>query len=173
MTQAKTELRDGSRHDGQSYRIQYAKDIAVTGTTFTLAGYRYSTSGYYDFQEANEIDPGNFNDWRRTYNKRSKAQINISQSLGEYGNFYVNGYQQDFWRQKGYERSLSTGYNLSYNGISYSVDYTYTRAPIYEGRNSKDQQLSFSVQVPWRKCCLAAGLATTSTRARRAIPPRM
>uniref|UniRef100_UPI001C127245 fimbria/pilus outer membrane usher protein n=1 Tax=Vibrio cholerae TaxID=666 RepID=UPI001C127245 len=71
--------------------------------TFTLAGYRYSTSGYYDFQEANEIDPGNFNDWRRTYNKRSKAQININQSLGEYGNFYINCYQQDFWRQKGYE----------------------------------------------------------------------
>jgi len=151
VTQAKTELRDGSRHNGQSYRIQYAKDIAATGTTFTLAGYRYSTSGYYDFQEANEIDPGNFNDWRRTYNKRSKAQINISQSLGEYGNFYVNGYQQDFWRQKGYERSLSAGYNLSYNGISYGVDYTYTQAPIYEGRNSKDQQLSFNVQVPLEK----------------------
>ncbi|AZD09519.1 type 1 fimbriae anchoring protein FimD [Pseudomonas chlororaphis] len=151
VTQAKAELRDGSRHNGQSYRIQYAKDIATTGTTFTLAGYRYSTSGYYDFQEANEIDPGNFNNWRRTYNKRSKAQININQSLGEYGNFYVNGYQQDFWRQKGYERSLSAGYNVSHNGVSYGVDYTYSQAPAYEGRNSKDQQLSFNVQVPLEK----------------------
>jgi outer membrane usher protein len=151
VTQAKTELRDGSRHNGQSYRIQYAKDIAASGTTFTLAGYRYSTSGYYDFQEANEIDPDNFNDWRRTYNKRSTAQININQSLGDYGNFYINGYQQDFWRQKGYERSVSAGYNLSHNGVSYGVDYTYTQAPVNEGRNNKDQQLSFNVQVPLEK----------------------
>lgn len=151
VTQAKTELRDGTRHNGQSYRFQYAKDIAATGTTFTLAGYRYSTSGYYDFQEANEIDPGNFNDWRRTYNKRSKAQLNISQSMGEYGNFYINGYQQDFWREKGYERSVSAGYNVSYSGVTYGVDYTYSQAPAYEGRNSKDQQLSFNVQVPLNK----------------------
>ncbi|WP_242487724.1 fimbria/pilus outer membrane usher protein [Pseudomonas sp. TH31] len=148
VTQAKTELRDGSRDSGQSYRFQYAKDIAATGTSFTLAGYRYSTSGYYDFQEANEIDPENFNNWRGTYNKRSKAQVNVNQSLGGYGNFYVNGYQQDFWRQKGYERSLSAGYNTSYKGVTYGLDYTYTQAPVYEGRDSKDQQLSFYVQVP-------------------------
>lgn len=148
VTQAKTELRDGTRDSGQSYRFQYAKDVAATGTSFTLAGYRYSTSGYYDFQEANEIDPENFNNWRGVYNKRSKAQINVTQSLGNYGNFYVNGYQQDFWRQKGYERSVSAGYNTSYKSVIYGVDYTYTQAPVYEGRNSKDQQLSFYVQVP-------------------------
>lgn len=148
VTQAKTELRDGTRHDGQSYRIQYGKDIAATGTTFTLAGYRYSTSGYYDFQEANEIDPENFNNWRTRYNKRSKAQLNINQSMGEYGNFYINGYQQDFWRQKGYERSVSAGYNVSYSGVNYGVSYTYSQMPTSEDRNRKDQQLAFSVQVP-------------------------
>lgn len=151
VTQAKTELRDGSRDSGQSYRFKYAKDIATTGTSFTLAGYRYSTSGYYDFQEANEIDPENFNNWRGIYNKRSKAQVNVTQSLGEYGNFYVNGYQQDFWRQKGYERSVSAGYSTSYNGVIYGMDYTYTQAPVYEGRYSKDQQLSLYVQVPLDK----------------------
>ena len=148
VTQAKTQLRNGSRDSGQSYRFQYSKDIATTGTSFTLAGYRYSTSGYYDFQEANEIDPDNFNNWRGAYNKRSKAQVNISQSLGDYGNFYVNGYQQDFWGHKGYERTVSAGYNTSYNGVTYGLDYSFTQAPVYEGRDSKDQQLSFYVQVP-------------------------
>ncbi|HJH19379.1 MAG TPA: fimbrial biogenesis outer membrane usher protein [Pseudomonas lactis] len=148
VTQAKTQLRNGSRDSGQSYRFQYSKDIATTGTSFTLAGYRYSTSGYYDFQEANEIDPDNFNNWRGTYNKRSKAQVNISQSLGDYGNFYVNGYQQDFWGHKGYERTVSAGYNTSYNGVTYGLDYSFTQAPVYEGRDSKDQQLSFYIQVP-------------------------
>lgn len=151
VTQSKAELRDGSRHKGQSYRAQYSKDIVATGTSFTLGSYRYSTSGYFDFQEANEIDPDNFNDWRRTYNKRSRAQVNVSQSLGDKGNFYVNGYQQDFWGKKGYERSVSAGYNVNHNGIHYGVDYTYSQAPAYEGRNSKDQQLSVSVQIPLEK----------------------
>jgi outer membrane usher protein len=148
VTQAQTELRDGSKHDGQSVRFLYAKDIEATGTTFTLAGYRYSTSGYYDFQEANEIDPGNFNDWRGIYTKRSKAQVNINQSLGDYGNFYLNGYQQDFWRQSGYERSLTAGYNLSHRGVTYGVSYTYSQAPADAGRYGNDQQLAFSVQMP-------------------------
>ena len=148
VSQARTELRQGSRHDGQSVRFQYAKDIAATNTTFTLAGYRYSTSGYYDFQEANEIDPGNFNDWRRLYNRRSRAQLNINQSLGEYGNFYINGYQQDFWRQTGYERSLSAGYNLSRGGVTYGLSYAYTQTPAYNGRKRNDQQLAFNIQLP-------------------------
>lgn len=147
VSQARTALRDGSRHNGQSVRFQYAKDVAATNTTFTLAGYRYSTRGYYDFQEANDIDPGNFNDWRRLFNRRSRAQLNINQSLGEYGNFYINGYQQDFWQQSGFERSLTTGYNLSRGGVTYGVSYVYTQTPAYDKRNRDDQQLSFNIQI--------------------------
>jgi len=147
VSQARTELRDGARYSGQSVRVQYAKDIAATQTTFTLAGYRYSTQGYYDFQEANEIAPGNFNDWRRLYNRRSRAQLNINQALGGYGNFYINGYQQDYWQQAGYERSLATGYNLSHNGVTYGLSYVYTQTPADNARHRTDQQLAVTVQI--------------------------
>ncbi|UJD82592.1 fimbrial biogenesis outer membrane usher protein [Serratia rubidaea] len=147
VTLAKTQLHDGSQHRGQSYRFQYAKDVEATNTTFTLAGYRYSTSGFYDFQEANELGFDG-NTWRQKYNKRSKAQINVNQSLKEYGNFYVSAYQQDYWGQTGYERNLSAGYNLSYNAISYGLNYTYSQAP---GNNANDQQFAFNVQVPLSK----------------------
>ncbi|QEW32556.1 fimbrial biogenesis outer membrane usher protein [Erwinia billingiae] len=148
ITQAKTELRDGSSHSGQSYRFQYAKDIEVTKTTFTLAGYRYSTSGFYDFQEANELGSNSLNDWQQRTNKRSKAQVNINQSLNQYGNFYLSAYQQDYWRQSGYERNISAGYNLSYNSITYGLSYTYSQAP---GNNADDRQYAFSVQIPLSK----------------------
>lgn len=148
VTQARTELGNGSKHAGQSYRFQYAKDIETTGTTFTLAGYRYSTSGYYDFQEANEVDPDNFGDWRRTYNKRSKVQLNMNQRLGDYGSVYLSAHQQDFWQQKGKERSVSAGYNTTHRGVNYGVNYTYSQASALSGRNGNDQQLSFSVQMP-------------------------
>lgn len=147
-TQANTKLNDGSHHTGQSYRFQYAKDIDITNTTFTLAGYRYSTSGFYDFQEANELGFFGGDDWRRNYNKRSKAQANINQSLKEYGNFYISAYQQDYWGSKGYERNLSTGYNLSHAGITYGLNYTYSQAP---GNNANDQQVAFNVQISLSK----------------------
>lgn len=150
VTQAQTEISDSSSHRGQSYRFLYSKNIKATDTTFTLAGFRYSTGGYYDFQEANDIDPDNFNNWRET-NKRSKAQVNINQSFGDKGNFYINGYQQNFWRQNRYERSLTAGYNFNYRGISYGLAYTMNQALANAGRNDKDQQLAFKVQIPLGK----------------------
>ncbi|MGF6192415.1 outer membrane usher protein [Serratia sp. 509] len=147
ITQANTQLRDNSSHTGQSYRFQYAKDVEATHTTFTLAGYRYSTRGFYDFQEANEL--GSYgNAWRQSYNKRSKAQVNVNQSLQDYGNLYVSAYQQDYWGGAGYERNLSAGYNLSHNAITYGVNYTYSQAP---GHSANDQQFAFNMQVPLSK----------------------
>ena len=149
ITQAKTELSTGQDKTGQSYRFQYAKDIEATNTNFTLAGYRYSTSGFYDFQEANEIGSmGRDNQWRENYNKRSKAQLNINQSLQDYGNLYINAYQQDYWGRSGVERSMSLGYSLGSRGVTYGLSYTLSQSP---EQNHKDQQLSFNVQVPFDK----------------------
>lgn len=147
VTQAQAELSDSTRHQGRSFRVQYAKDIKQTGTSFTLAGYRYATSGFYDFREANEIGADSDSSWRSLYNKRSKTQLNVSQALDDYGSLYVSGYQQTFWGKTGYERNVSTGYNFSHAGINYNFSYTYSALPVGRG-NQTDQQLAFSVQVP-------------------------
>lgn len=163
VTQANTELQSGIKSSGQSYRFQYAKDIEATNTTFTLAGYRYSTKGFYDFQEANEIGSFSRDDmWRESYNKRSKAQLNINQSLEKYGNFYINAYQQDYWQRNGVERNVSLGYNLGYQDVNYGLNYSYNESP---GRSGSDQQLSFSVQMPldklWPSSWASYNLATS------------
>ncbi|CAI1525189.1 fimbria/pilus outer membrane usher protein [Serratia proteamaculans] len=150
ITQAKSKLPNNTDSTGQSYRIQYSKDIALTGTTFTLASYRYSTEGFYTFQEVNEIGtfpsgtPGNSN-VGYNYNKRSKSQLNLNQSFKEYGSIYISAYQQDYWRMKGYQRTINTGYSQSIYGISYSLNYSYSQTP---GAQTGDKQLSFSMQVP-------------------------
>ncbi|WP_236699811.1 fimbria/pilus outer membrane usher protein [Type-E symbiont of Plautia stali] len=140
MTMADSQLigDESNRQRGQSYRLQYSKTVAATDTTVTLASYRYSTEGFYTFQEVNE-----FNSQR--YNKRSRLQLNLNQLLQNWGSFYISAYQQDFWRKFGYERNLSTGFNTSINGISYSLGYTYSETP---GNAQKDQILSLNVQVP-------------------------
>ncbi|PFH11520.1 outer membrane usher protein [Collimonas sp. PA-H2] len=148
VTHARTALRDSASQTGQSYRLRYAKDLAATGTTFTLAGYRYSTAGFYDFTEANYAEQDVFGGGQRLFNKRSRAELNVNQSLQGYGNFYLNGFQQDYWRQNGYQRSLVAGYNGNFRGFSYGIGYTYSQVPSDGGRNGNHQQLAFNVQIP-------------------------
>ncbi|CAK6495286.1 Outer membrane usher protein YraJ [Pantoea sp. Nvir] len=142
-TLAESKLQDGktTRQQGQSYRLQYSKTVTTTDTTVTLASYRYSTQGFYTFQEVNDYSS-------QRYNKRSRLQLNLSQSLSSWGSFYISAYQQDYWRRTGYERSISTGINTSISDISYSLGYTYSETPGYE---KKDQILAFSMQVPLSK----------------------
>jgi outer membrane usher protein FimD/PapC len=82
VTVADSQLDDEKkrRSRGQSYRVQYSKTVATTATTVTLASYRYSTEGFYTFQEVNEFSS-------QRYNKRSRLQLNLSQSLQSWGNF--------------------------------------------------------------------------------------
>lgn len=157
-TQAYTTLDssiDGSdqSHDGQSYRFQYSKDIAATDSTVTLAGYRYSTEGFYTFQEAmdyRDFDDGDYVDSH--YNKRSKVQLNLTQNLmgGDWGSMSFSGYQQDYWNEDGYERNLSVSYSNSIlNGITWTLMYAYTE---YANTNSdNNQQLALNVSVPLSK----------------------
>jgi len=155
VTQAGSTLQDASKHSGHSLRAQYAKDIFQTGTTFTLAGYRYSTEGFYDFQETNEIFADEDDRWRSLYNKRSKVTVQISQSLDDFGSLYVTALQQDYWGQHGRERTLMAGYSGSYKGVTIGLTYSATQTPGSE----RDQQVSFNVQVP-----LGADRTTTWAR---------
>ncbi|WP_338802912.1 fimbria/pilus outer membrane usher protein [Xenorhabdus griffiniae] len=143
VTYAKTNLMSNSNNYGQSYRFQYAKDLSQTGTNLTLAGYRYSTQNFYDFKEANELNPAIDG---RSSNKRSKLQLHINQSLGDWGTIYLSAFQQDYWHQKGYEKNVSAGYNTSYNSFNYSLNYSHSAFP---GSNRSEQIVSFSVQVPF------------------------
>lgn len=155
-TWARTQL-PGKTDEGVSLRMQYAKDIALTDTTFTLMSYRYSTSGFHDFKEANgDInksyfpntgEPGSPEDWRYQRNKRSKTQMNVNQRLGDWGNLNLSAYQQDYWGGDT-ERNINLGYNTSINGINYGLNYSYSRTPWY---SESDQVLSLSVQIPFAR----------------------
>lgn len=126
---------------GQSYRFQYAKSLLNTGTSVTLAGYRYSTKGYYDFSEAND------NPLAQTrMNKRSRLQANISQTLASYGSVYLNSYQQDFWGRAGTEKTISAGFNANWNSVSYGVNYAYSDMP---GNSKVNHLMAFNMSIPF------------------------
>lgn len=149
LTAARTAFDDG-RDDanGLSWRAQYAKDFPATNTMVTLASYRYSSSGFYTFQEAldqrDKPDDNGLYSYRQTNNRRSRLQLNLSQAVGSWGAIYLNGYQQDYWDMAGNERSVSLGYSSNWRDITWSVNYSLTKTPY----SNNDQQVSLSVNIP-------------------------
>ncbi|MCE9762193.1 fimbria/pilus outer membrane usher protein [Citrobacter portucalensis] len=150
-TTARSEVADNV-WQGMSYRAQYAKNIDTTNTNLTLASYRYSTRNFYTFTETlnnrtNDIDDDSFYAYRNTNNRRSRFQVNISQSLNELGSFYLSGYQQDYWGLAGYERTVSVGYNQNWERIRFMLNYSLTQTPT----SHRDEQVSFTVSIPLDK----------------------
>ncbi|MEQ4673153.1 fimbria/pilus outer membrane usher protein [Providencia vermicola] len=139
ITQASTTLIDKTKADGQSYRVQYSKYLPGTGTSFSLASYRYSTKNYYDFSSSNNY----FYDIGR---KKQQFQASISQSLDGIGYFSVNGYQQYYWDKGGSDKNLTMSFSSNYNAMNYSVAYSYMKQ---DYSNTNDQMLSVNLSIPF------------------------
>lgn len=151
--------------EGQSFRFQYSKDITATDSTITLAGYRYSTKGFYTFSEAAQyqsgMDDDNSSDIHN--NKRSKMQIDLTQNLmgGDWGSLSLSGYQQDYWDEEGYERNLSVGYSNSWNGISWTL--MYTRTDYANSDEGSNQQLALNLSIPLSRWLPNTYMSTSTT----------
>ncbi|MBS1206124.1 MAG: fimbrial protein [Proteobacteria bacterium] len=160
---------------GGAFRFQYSKDLVASGTTFTLLGYRYSTAGYHDFNEANgdyydstpaeyltEDEKQAYKNWRGTHTKRSRTQANVNQSLGDYGSLYLSAYEQRYWGSDK-ERTINAGYSSTYNGINYSFNYGYSKSHL----NSSEQTFSLSVQIPLSRFLPDSWFSMSSTSNKR------
>lgn len=143
VTSANALLDNDEKHDGQSWRLMYTKKIEATDTNFTLASYRYSTSGYYTFADANEKYNSDDSQWSFRYNKRSRLQINLNQKVLD-SNLYLSGYQQDFWKTNHTERSITSGISRVFGSVSVNFAYTYSKT---DDENS-DQVMSLAFSVP-------------------------
>ncbi|MEQ4987937.1 fimbria/pilus outer membrane usher protein [Proteus sp. fly-1089] len=156
VTQANSTLNNGSTERGQSYRFRYNKNLNTLGTNIALAGYRYSTGGYYSLSEV-------FDEYRSGMNapeierRRNRAEITINQNLGEsYGSLSVGYVRENYWNSERKTQSATVGYNNSWQGISYGLNYIYnknTNRYSYKSdsysKNEDDHQLAFSVSVPF------------------------
>ncbi|MCT6518550.1 MULTISPECIES: fimbria/pilus outer membrane usher protein [Enterobacterales] len=151
VTQAHSKLADNSSHDGQQFEISYQKNLEKTDTDIHFAGYRYSTSGYYDFNDTNykymnsdKYDNDDNYYYDLNFKIKGKTSINISQPVG-FGSIYLSGENKTYWNTSKKETLLQVGYSTSYNGISFSTNYSNNKT-VWNDKN--DQMLSFNMSVP-------------------------
>lgn len=156
ITHASSTFDNGIKQQGQSYRFRYNKNLNDVGTNIALAGYRYSTNGFYSLSEV-------FDSFRRTNyspeveRRRNRAEITINQNLGEGNGSLAIGYiKEDYWNSNKKTQSATLGYNNSWQGISYGMNYTYNkntnRYSYVTGEKTQsddEHQFAFSVSVPF------------------------
>jgi len=126
VTQSRVHLKttDKRVNQGQSYGLSYSKYLPKSDSNLTIAAYRYSTEGYYDYLTAmRAIDAENSgqsssNIWR----PRNRFNVTINQGLySGFGQVYLTGYSQDYWNSNNSDLQYQLGYSNNYRNINYSL----------------------------------------------------
>ncbi|HGU9825294.1 TPA: fimbrial biogenesis usher protein [Enterobacter cancerogenus] len=164
VTQADSTLADGTRHQGHSLRMLYARTLNSLGTTVQLTGYRYSSQGFHTLDETAlkamkgwlyETDEfttdgrpvkQRYTDYYNLYNsRRSKLQANISQRIGEQGSVYISGVRQTYRNTNRTSDSLQAGFSSAIGSVNYSLNYSHSR---YSGGTGSEGAAFLSLSVP-------------------------
>lgn len=147
VTHAETQFDSGKKQTGQSWRARYSKRFDTTGTSMTLAGYRYATDGYYDFDEAsNSFYTQSRQD--RTVLK-SRAQLSLSQNIGSLGSVSLSANQLEYWGGSDTRsRSITGSWSKTFGGVSVNLNQSQNKS-WRTGRT--DNVTSVSVSLPLGK----------------------
>lgn len=169
ITHANSKLSDGSSHQGQSLRFLYARSFPETGTNLQLTGYRYSTKGYYSFQEASlnrmtgwlsqneildnqgEIKTDNTDYFNLYDNKRERLQANISQKIEGIGSIYLTGSRQSFWGKRGNTISVQAGLSSQIADINYTLSYGINKSSDQYETKTTEQNIFLTLSLPLQK----------------------
>lgn len=162
ITQANTTLADDTRHSGQSVKSVYSKSFYQTGTNIQVAGYRYSTQGFYNLSDSAysrmsgyTVKPPTGDTSEQTlfidyfnlfYSKRGQEQISISQQLGNYGTTFFSASRQSYWNTSRSDQQISFGLNVPFGDITTSLNYSYSNN-IWQ--NDRDHLLAFTLNFTW------------------------
>lgn len=114
----------GQHVKGWMSSINYSHTIQPTMTTFTLAGYRYSTGGYREFADAlgARAAARSGAEWSSSsYRQRDQFTLNVNQHLGRYGAVSLSASSSGYYGGKGRDTQFQLSYNNHYGPLSYNL----------------------------------------------------
>lgn len=163
VTHANSTLANGSDHSGQSLRFLYAKSLLRTGTTFRLLGYRYSTEGFYTFNEVansnwsiNKDEPPQINNEvviGTNFSRKGRFDASISHAFSDNkGSLFISGTEQRYWGTSDKNRWLQAGYSTFYKGVNLSLSLSHFKYDVVKQKDTLiSAGISFSLDSLFRK----------------------
>ncbi|MGY2261845.1 fimbria/pilus outer membrane usher protein [Pseudomonas sp. SDO55104_S430] len=126
---------------GTSYAIKYGKTFP-TRTSLRFAGYRYSTEGYRDFDEAvrQRSQDASFRGSRR-----SRLEAAVYQNLTPQSSLTLSLSQEDFWRSNYQRRQFQFNFNTQHKGVGYTL---FASQSLSDREQHSDRQFGLSVTLP-------------------------
>ncbi|QBR02345.1 fimbrial biogenesis outer membrane usher protein [Paraburkholderia pallida] len=106
--------------------VTYSHTIAATQTTFALAGYRYSTSGYRDFVDALGARAAweSGRNWSSsTYQQRNQFTVNVNQNFNSYGSLSFSLGVSNYYGAKARDTQFQISYNNHFKSLSYNLTF--------------------------------------------------
>lgn len=148
-----TRLARGDSEQGASARFLYAKSFLDSRTDFQVAGYRYSSSGYYDFQESVQERRRWENGRYKTYywddtdenaeqwvisepevsyasnyaTKKARLDVSMSQQLWDIGQLWLTLSKQTYWKDASTDTTIQSGLTSRLGNVTWSLYYQNTR----------------------------------------------
>lgn len=167
VTEARANIRGVTNTTGQSVRISYSKLVPATNTNFTVAAYRYSSSGFWALRDAmlarNAVAGGQ--DPSAVDRQRNQIQLTMNQTFGNgWGNAYVVGSTLDYWNRGGTTTQFQIGYNNVLRALGTNFSYNVSLSRQRDGLTGQmNNQLFASVSIPLGAGQHAPTLSTSFT----------
>jgi len=145
ITHARANVPGLPAQSGRSYRLNYQRSVARTGTNLGLAAYRYSTEGFLTLTDVSQLsfDRPQAAD-AFVMRTRQRFQMNFSQRVGTRGQLYLAGGHVTYWNRAGKHNDLQLGFHSSYRSANYTVSATRYRM----ASGAPDTRLSFMLSLP-------------------------
>lgn len=126
VTQSRVHLESTEKrvNEGQSYQLSYSKFIPESNSNLTIATYRYSTEGYFDYLTAmRALDAEKHGQTAKDiWRPRNRFNVTLNQGLySGWGQVYLTGYSQDYWNHDGSDLQYQLGYSNNYQNVSFSI----------------------------------------------------
>ncbi|MBO9357851.1 fimbria/pilus outer membrane usher protein [Bordetella petrii] len=133
VTSSRSRDVSGNTRTGAAARIQYSKSFQGSGTDFTLASYRYNSTGFRSLDDTvrDRAERHGYVD----YNREHEYQLSVLQRLGRLGSLSLNYYGIAYRNAPRNARYAQLGYSSSVGRVGYSVNYALSRSP-WDSSNS-------------------------------------
>lgn len=152
LTWSHAQLASTGYSDGWMSQLSWSKTFQPTNTTLSLAGYRYSTSGYHDLSDVLEEREAQRHrqTWEsNSWHQQSRFDLTLNQSLADFGNIFISGSTQNYRGGKSRDTQLQLGYSNSFrHGITLNLSVGRQSTGGYQDAGNMQTFTSFSVSFP-------------------------
>jgi len=154
LSHSRANLPDAHRRSGWLAGISYSRTFAQTNTSVAIAAYRYSTEGYRELPQVQAeraaARRGKSLNNEDLQQQRSRVEVNLNQSLGDYGQIFAAATRKNWHGNATDDRQWQIGYSKTWaSGISLNLSLLRQySAEKGSSRESEETITSLSFSIP-------------------------